>query len=249
MITKAVGLETLSPAMARISNYFDWIYDAMLPYLGARVLEVGPGFGNLGERILRSGRTYYAVDSDLTVIETLHKKLGLTNGHVIAGDIASAAVAATVSAWKPDTLISMNVLEHQENDHDHLVSLMRFPTIRRLILFVPASPMLYGTMDRQAGHFRRYSRRALMRLLTHAGAKNIYIRYFNGLGAPAWWVAGRLFHCQTDSEATNKSIASYDRYIVPAARFMDPFLSRFFGQSLLAFAENGTFISNRENME
>lgn len=244
-MNNAVGFETLSPAMAQVSNYFNWIFDAMEPHMGKRILEVGPGFGNLGERLIRSSRAYYAVDSDEKVIDTLKRRLRLGPAdRAVAGNIADPRMIQEVEEWRPDTVISMNVLEHVEQDRALYSALVRFPTIKHIIVFVPAIQFLYGTMDQQAGHYRRYSRSGLTDLMIQAGAKDLKVRYFNGLGAFAWFTAGRVLKLQMNSEKTNTSITGFDRYIIPVARFVDPALSLFLGQSLMAFANNGRFNPN-----
>jgi hypothetical protein len=39
----------------------------------------------------------------------------------------------------------------------------------RLLAFSPALPRLFGTLDREFGHFRRYTRRQLARLAAECG--------------------------------------------------------------------------------
>jgi hypothetical protein len=74
-------------------------------------------------------------------------------------------------------------------------------------------------------------------LLQKIQAETIEVRYFNTLGAVSWWVATRLLRLQMNSESTSGSIIWYDRYIIPWARFIDPWVHGLCGQSLLAFAQ------------
>ena len=62
----------------------------------------------------------------------------------------------------------------------------------RLLLYVPADPALYGTMDKQVGHFRRYSPDALRRLIESAGFTVEKITYMNRVGRLPWWLNGRV---------------------------------------------------------
>jgi SAM-dependent methyltransferase len=232
----SAGFETLTPAMADVQKYFDWIYAQIAPHLGRRVLEVGPGFGNLAERIVASGRDYFSIDLDQEVIRLVASRLRLPLDRCKVGDITEQALDETVLRWSPDTLVSMNVLEHVKEDRAHLKALFRFSSLRKMILFVPALPILYGTFDRQAGHFRRYLKNELQMMLEELGASNIQIHYFNFVGALAWWVSGRFFHCRLNSERTNHSVVFYDRWVIPLARLIDPVFRRLGGQSLIAFA-------------
>lgn len=60
----------------------------------------------------------------------------------------------------------MDVLEHIEDDRAALAELVRVTCPGGLIVItVPAFPFLFGEWDRDMGHYRRYGRRDLKRLL------------------------------------------------------------------------------------
>jgi SAM-dependent methyltransferase len=132
----------------------------------------------------------------------------------------------------------MNVLEHQEDDLEHLASLSALlPSGRgRLVLFVPALQQLYGSLDREAGHFRRYHLDEMRRLLRKAGLRTEQIGYMNGLGAVSWWIAARVLRVPLNGSGSTRLIPVYDRFLIPVARCLDPALRPFFGQSLIAVA-------------
>jgi len=62
----------------------------------------------------------------------------------------------------------------------------------KLLLFVPADQALYGTMDEQVGHFRRYSREQLEQLIEAAGFTSEQVVYQNVYGRFGWWLNGRI---------------------------------------------------------
>jgi SAM-dependent methyltransferase len=220
----------MTAEMAHVSHYYRWIFDTIRPRLGARVLEVGPGYGNLAALILGDGRDYLGVDLDGPTIERLRETLD--GARLLHGDICQAAVQAEVRAFAPDSVVSFNVIEHLADPAPLLRALAAVAPGAALILFVPALPVLYGTLDEQAGHFRRYTMAALRAALD--GIADIEeLDYFNGLGAFAWFVAARVLRLPLNGEATSQSISLYDRLCVPVARRLDPLTRRFFGQSIL----------------
>jgi hypothetical protein len=72
-----------------------------------------------------------------------------------------------------------DVLEHIEKDCDLLVRLRGLLTPGgRIYLTVPAFRSLWSTDDVSAGHFRRYTKKTLARVLGQAGFSMEYITYF-----------------------------------------------------------------------
>jgi SAM-dependent methyltransferase len=75
------------------------------------------------------------------------------------------------------------VIEHIEDDRA-AVRRMRDALAPggTLILSVPALSALYGPKDREVGHYRRYDREALLRLMDRADLEVRFCRYWNLLG-------------------------------------------------------------------
>jgi SAM-dependent methyltransferase len=92
-----------------------------------------------------------------------------------------------------DTVVCLNVLEHVE---DHIGALQRLYDVLvpggKLLLWVPADQALFGTMDEQVGHVRRYEREELRALIQDAGFTMDSIRYQNRFGRLPWWLNGRV---------------------------------------------------------
>jgi SAM-dependent methyltransferase len=232
-VRDARGLETMTAEIQEAAHYYRWIHDAIRPALGRRVLEVGPGYGNLGALLAAEGREVLGVDLDAGVIEELSARFaGTPRLRFRCADVRTRSVQDELRAEAFDTVVSFNVLEHLEDPGALLASLAQCAPGATLLVFVPAHPVLYGTLDEQAGHFRRYRRGELTALVARY-AEVERVRYFNAVGALAWFVAGRILRLPLNGEATGRSISLYDRVVVPIARLVDPAGARFFGQSLL----------------
>lgn len=239
-----IPFELRSLAAAR--NYQAWVYRKVEPFLGKRILELGAGIGNMSRWLPLRDRLILT-ESEPTLIEMLRDALGeraldprvTTQGF----DLATSDLAPYISE-NLDTIVSFNVLEHVEDDAAALVRLCEIlrksqaPGPKRLVTFVPAHSWAYGAMDKSFGHFRRYSRDSLGRLLKKAApeAKHTF-SYFNVVGLAGWIVNGRLLG---KSEIGRGSIDAFER-LCPIVGPIDDLLHKHLrlpmGQSLISVVE------------
>ena len=77
------------------------------------------------------------------------------------------------------TLLLFDVLEHIEDDVGFLRLLAKgFPNSRVLVMTVPARNELWSNYDEHYGHFRRYDRASLAKVLEEGGFTLVHRRYF-----------------------------------------------------------------------
>jgi len=79
----------------------------------------------------------------------------------------------------------MDVLEHCQDDESLLKSFLE--GLRRkihVLISVPALPCLYSGWDKNLGHYRRYTKRSLGRLVNKVGGKVKNIEYCFGYLVP-----------------------------------------------------------------
>jgi len=230
------GYSTMTPGIELAENYYKWIFRTIRPFIAGRVLEIGAGYGNIAGYAADGGFEYIGVDSDAAVVEKLTARFrGRANVKVY--DAADRGGIALETEKGIDTVISMNVLEHAEDDGGHVKLAAGLMKKGRLILFVPAMEILYGSMDRQAGHYRRYSKTRIKKIMESNSLNIVKLTYFNSLGALGWFVSCRLLKIGLNSVSAGKLALFYDRAVVPFARLLDPALRPFFGQSLICVAE------------
>ncbi len=180
-------------AMDQAPNLHRWIWDEFRPYVGRVVLEIGAGLGPFTERIARlPGRVVYATDADPVLLGVLAERLGRQPQVFIVPHDATQ-VFVPPDGNRPDTVLCINVLEHIEDDRRALQAIYAsLAPGGRLLLFVPAHPWLYGTVDRAIGHFRRYTKADLLSKLTDAGFRVDRLWPFNLLGVAGWWWQGKV---------------------------------------------------------
>jgi SAM-dependent methyltransferase len=205
--------------LAEARNYQKWMFDAVQPYLGRRILEVGSGIGNMS-RWLPADELLVLSETEPELLDLLRRRapgyFGSNAGNVqiAALDLSPHTLAAkSLERYQLDTIVSFNVLEHIENDQAAIAALADTlraspAPVRRLLSFVPAQAWALSNLDRHYGHFRRYSRariRELSRDLASDAA--LTVTPFNALGLVGWvWNTMILKRTKIDK----RSVQAYD---------------------------------------
>jgi SAM-dependent methyltransferase len=189
---RAAALARVRRTRFLIDRVDAWIYDEISPYLGNRVLEVGCGLGNLLRHL--SGRELVVgIDNDQDTASSLQMIYAdVPNVQVHHADICEIE-ALSLGSLGFDTAVSLNVLEHIENDAlalSHIKALLCQGG--HLVVVVPAHAWLYGTMDRSLAHYRRYDKTAMAAKLDRLGFTLVKQMYMNPAGALGWFLNGRV---------------------------------------------------------
>lgn len=218
-------------ALAEARNYRQALFDEFGPFLKGEVIEVGAGIGQMTECLVRLPGVVSALAIEPDPAFCAQHRARCPHHRILEGTAADLPPATAC-----DAILSINVLEHIGEDAAELkryAQLLR-PRHGTLCLFVPARPEIYAPIDRDFGHFRRYTRPELKEKLGAAGLQPVALHYFNCVGYFAWWLNFCLLKKRT-FEA--HKVRLYDRAIFPAAHFLESRLLRPpFGQSLLAIA-------------
>jgi hypothetical protein len=128
--------------------------------------------------------------------------------------------------------VCLNVLEHIEDDGAALRGMASvLPAGSAIVLIVPAFAALYGPIDRNLAHYRRYSRAGLAALAARAGLRVEKQRYMNAAGFFGWWVNARVLRREAQSAG---QIRIFDRYVVPWLSRLEEMMPPPFGQSIFA---------------
>ena len=183
-------LDTLS----QTPRFNRWMADTIRPWIGARVLEIGAGMGNLTQHLAARRESYIASDIDAEHMARLRVRFQQRpNVKVLRCDL-SAAADFTALAGRADTVICLNVLEHIEDDAAGLANIAgALAPGGAAIVLVPQDQGLFGTLDAELGHFRRYSAGELRAKMEAAGLSVERIIEFNRVTRPGWWLTGRVF--------------------------------------------------------
>jgi SAM-dependent methyltransferase len=220
--------------MRSAEKYFAWQSRLVRRELGRRVLEVGCGLGNFTGTLLDRDQVI-AVDIKPECIELLKRRYpGRDNLHAIACDVLDPEFR-DLAKFHPDTCVCLNVLEHIEDDGAALGSLASvLDPGGVIVLIVPAFQALYGPIDRNLGHYRRYDRGAIRRLAERTGFGVRKAHYSNCIGFLGWWMNAHILKREVQSK---RQIEVFDCYLVPVISALERAVHPPFGQSLVAVLE------------
>jgi SAM-dependent methyltransferase len=231
-IDNPYGYSTMSSEIKNAHNYNSWLVSKIKPFIGNSVMEIGTGYGNFYELIQPLCNNYYSIDIDASAIENAKKKN--PDCTYFLGDIVDSAFAQLLSKNLVDTIICLNVLEHIKDDKMAIENMNKILGKKGfLIVFVPAFQILYSSMDKFAGHHRRYTFSLFNELINTLRIEVICLEYFNPIGGIGWYFNKFLNHKELDSKLINKQIKIFDKYIIPISIFLNPVTKNIFGQSLL----------------
>jgi hypothetical protein len=134
--------------------------------------------------------------------------------------------------FRPDSFVCLNVLEHIADDRTALVTMTAMlPPGGVIVLLVPAFEALYGPLDHNLGHYRRYDRKSIVEMAESVGLAVQTAQYINAAGFIGWWANSKIFHRETQSRA---QIVFFDRFVVPVMSRIEQWIAPPFGQSVFA---------------
>jgi SAM-dependent methyltransferase len=217
--------------MSRAKNYFAWQGRLVTPELGRRVVEAGCGTGNF-TRLLLDREAVIALDIEPGCIERLQQRYpNRSNLHVFECGAGSPEFSA-LARFQPDSCACLNVLEHIEDDRAALQAMASILVPGGVIvLLVPAFQALYGPIDKNLGHRRRYNRSMIGKLAASTGLRITKSHYMNAIGFFGWWANSHIFRREAQSEG---QIEVFDRRVVPLLSRLESLVPPPFGQSLFA---------------
>ena len=212
-------------------NYFAWYARLVTPHLGRRVLEVGCGLGNFTAHLLDRD-ILIAIDPEPECIKRLHERYGGRGDiHAFVRGILDPEFH-DLARFHPDSCVCLNVLEHVEDDIGAVRALASVLSPGAIIVLqLPAFPALYGPIDKNLSHYRRYNRAMIRQLARDSGLLIRRMHYSNFIGFFGWWFNAHILRLKAQSA---RQIEFFDRFLVPAASAIERVIRPPFGQSLIA---------------
>lgn len=222
------GVENLE-VMQDAVNYNRFLLDTVqrhAPRRG-RVLDFGAGAGQFAVPMSQLGFDVTALEPD----ERLRARITSAGVRAIGGP-------DELTDGSLQYVYSLNVLEHIDDDVGALSRLRaKLAPGGLLLIYVPAFPVLYTSMDAKVGHVRRYTRTTLVSAVRAAGFQVERVAYVDSLG----FLATLAFKVVGDrgGEINPRALKVYDRAIFPLSRVIDKAAQRWLGKNLLLIARRG----------
>jgi SAM-dependent methyltransferase len=221
-------------ALAQARRLGDWMFEQFAWAVGPDTVEIGAGIGTFSSRLLQAGvERLVLIEPEPACADVLDERFAGDAHVTVERDQLPEAEALLGRPGAFDFALCLNVLEHVADDARAMAVMAG--ALRpggRLGLLVPAGPKLFGSLDIQYGHHRRYTAGSLRALAESAGLGVTALYPFNALGIPGWW-----FRTVTRGTALGqRSLAGYDKLLV-AWRPVEKRLRLPWGLSLVLHAE------------
>ena len=226
---KAIG------SLRNASNFAKWSVSLIDKYIGERVLEVGGGIGTFTDFFVDK-EILLTTEIDDDCFMTLSSKYRNNNNvEVVNENILNDKFIENAKEKYFDTVICFNVLEHIDNDIEAIKNMKE--CIKKdgghLIIRVPAFNLLYSKLDRNVGHFRRYTKKSMLKKLSlFDDLEIIELFYMDIVGFFAWFFLFKIIG--KESFASEGQIGLYDKLFVPFFSKIEKMINYPFGLTLFA---------------
>lgn len=234
------GAATMSQDLPKAKNYFRWIVSEIEPYLGTHILDIGSGYGIHLEYILPHHPHITSIDLSFESVQALRQKFQADSSfEARQADFEQESNLEWLVNSRFNTIICLNVLEHLQDDISALKRMHEILWQQKgiALLMVPAHPWLYGSMDRQSGHFRRYTSTSLGSKLQQADFEVLQLYHFNTFGVLPWFINNRILKKKLDGNSVGLQVKIFDTYIVPLIRQLESKIKFPIGQSIITIVK------------
>lgn len=222
------GTKTLE-SMSQAIWYNRWTLRKFSQYLKGKILEIGCGIGSFSMYLSKYG-SLTAIDLNEEYVSNAKNRV---DGQVEVGlgDIEKGEYFFKDRVF--NTIVCINVLEHTKDDIKVIKNIHKLLAPEGfLVILVPAHRFLYNSIDDSIGHFKRYEKEELKKLLEKNNFEIVKLKKLNFLGSIGWFIAGKFFKEKKVSEGKIKIF----NFISPFFLLLENLFEPPFGTSILMIA-------------
>lgn len=234
-----IGHENLE-LISHSHRFNKWMYEEISPGLsGGDILEVGSGIGTFSEKLSKNFPSSRLTLTDVSdeYIKILRERY--QNNKNIAThklNLNSQTDYERIGYGQFDSIMAINVLEHVENDEFALNQLYNMLKDKgTLVILVPCHKFLYNVIDKDLGHFRRYSKKDLDTKIRKTKFTMDRIFCFNVLGLIGWYLNGNIFK---KSQVNGAGLRVLDA-LVPILKHGERMAGKRAGLSIVCYLRKG----------
>ena len=210
--------------MSELKNYNDFVNKIMLKFIKTGpVLDFGSGFGIFCKFLNTSGFQCHGLEIDKEALSQSKKNKIKTFTDLSEIDILYPVIT------------SLNVLEHIDDDENAIKEITKkIEKDGLLILYVPASMKAWSQMDIDAGHYRRYEKKEIIKKLEN---NNLKVVHFSFKDCSGWLILVIFRFLKIKPKFNKKLLILYDKLFFPFLKYIDLIGGRFFGKNIFVVAK------------
>ncbi len=210
--------------MSELKNYNDFVNKIMLKFIKTGpVLDFGSGFGIFCKFLNTSGFQCHGLEIDKEALSQSKKNKIKTFTDLSEIDILYPVIT------------SLNVLEHIDDDENAIKEITKkMEKDGLLILYVPASMKAWSQMDIDAGHYRRYEKKEIIKKLEN---NNLKVVHFSFKDCAGWLILVIFRFLKIKPKFNKKLLILYDKLFFPFLKYIDLIGGRFFGKNIFVVAK------------
>jgi 2-polyprenyl-3-methyl-5-hydroxy-6-metoxy-1,4-benzoquinol methylase len=228
-----VGEKTLQ-IISTANDFNEWMFHSIKPYIHGNILEIGSGIGNISKFFIAEGYLITLSDYNQEYCLSLSSKYShLPNvEEVITLDLQNPNFEKDYIDYKSkfESIYLLNVIEHLQDDKLGMLICKYFlKPGGSVITLAPSYDFLYCNLDKQLGHYRRYTAKKLSSVMEAVDLKVVSTKYFNLLGTLGWLLFGKFLN----NDSLEKNKMSLFNKLVPAAKILDKMVFNKIGLSII----------------
>jgi SAM-dependent methyltransferase len=211
------------------SNWKKYLFTEIEKHVGRKSfsIEVGCGIGANSRYIARFSNRYVGIEPDAFLCKKAilrHPEFEFINGFFSQAKIESDV--------KPDLVLLIDVLEHIEDDYLEITKIWEsLEQGATLVILVPAHQFLFSKFDASVGHYRRYSKKSLTKVMS-SHSSDLRIIELDSVGF-VLSLASKILN--PNGEMTLKKVRLWN-FLVPISKKIDSLLRFKIGKSILLIA-------------
>lgn len=201
-------------------SFNNWMYSKIRPYLCGDILEIGSGIGTHSQTLIKDFPHSKIILSDIDsrYIKMLRDKFkAYPNVSIVKLNLSDPSDFKRINQ-KMDCIFALNVLEHVKDDIQAINNV--YESLRpngKFIFLVPAHKFLFNRIDVALGHYRRYTKKEVIKKVHMTKFRISKMFYFNSLSIAGWYFNGSILR----KEILNGNAMRFLNVIVPFLKFLE----------------------------
>ena len=194
-------------------------------YYKNNFLEIGAGIGSFTDKYKRNIKNIFLTEIDKNNLNILKKKYqNDTNITIFESEVSKIS-------QKFNTICHFNVLEHVKEDKEEIINcLNKINKDGYLIILAPAHNELYGNLDREVGHYRRY-KKSFFKDLNLSDGKIVELKYMDCMGYILYYMNKLIY--KNETYPSSLKIFIWDKIFTPITILLDFLTAYRFGKNVL----------------